>query len=481
MLKYILKRILYFIPTLLAISLLTFFISVNAPGDPVEVMLNRSDESGGQRSQNYADDKDYEAMRHKLGLDQPLFYFSLTDATVPDTLYKIPKVKHREFLKRLSAEYGNRENVSAYYMAVKNFKNELYSLEKNSDDSESLSKVKEAINELLSCYNPDKIREKLNVLTSTLELKNQSISGSATTLDNKVKSKIIEVTNIFHRMEEEKNPYKKYIPVIHWHAFNNQYHHWIINFLKGDFGISYQDKRPVKTVLYSALAKTLNISLLSIILAYLIAIPLGVQSAIKKGTREEKSITTTLFVLYSLPNFWIATMLVVFLCGGDYLSWFPAPGSPPIPEDASLWYKFSEGTYRLALPLFCWTYGSIAFISRQMRGGILSSITQDYIQTARAKGLNEKQIIWKHAMKNSLLPIITLFASVFPLAISGAFIIETIFNIPGMGKLSLEALYSRDYPVIFTVMMFTAILTMLGNLIADLLYALVDPRISYAK
>ena len=174
-------------------------------------------------------------------------------------------------------------------------------------------------------------------------------------------------------------------------------------------------------------------------------------------------------------------MLVIFLCGGDYLSWFPAPGGAPIPDDAPLWYKFSEGAYRLILPLFCWTYGSLAFISRQMRGGILASITQDYIQTARAKGLNEKQIVWKHALKNSLLPVITLFASIFPLAISGSFVIETIFNIPGMGKLSLDALYARDYPIIFTVMMFTAVLTMLGNLIADILYALVDPRITFTK
>ncbi|MFI5164692.1 MAG: ABC transporter permease, partial [Bacteroidia bacterium] len=144
-------------------------------------------------------------------------------------------------------------------------------------------------------------------------------------------------------------------------------------------------------------------------------------------------------------------------------------------------YKLSEGTHRLILPLFCWTYGSFAFISRQTRGGILSSITQDYIQTARAKGLDEKQIVWKHALKNSLLPVITMFGSIFPLAISGSFVIETIFNIPGMGKLSIDALYARDYPVIFTVMMFTAVLTMLGNLVADILYALVDPRISYAE
>ncbi|MEK6615929.1 MAG: ABC transporter permease subunit [Bacteroidota bacterium] len=466
MLRYLLRRIFLFIPTLIAISLLTFFISINAPGDPVEIMLNRMGNES-QHAQKLAAENDYSELRHKLGFDLPIFYFSFTDATVPDTLYKIPKKEHRETLKRLSNEYGNWGNVSEYYFALRKIENAVFSIEKNKYNTFRISEAKTVVNELYGMQDEDKIKNTL------VKLSNQIFD----TLENSRR----QLNDAFNKMCSEKNSYSKYIPVIHWYGFNNQYHHWLINFFTGDFGISYQDKLPVKSVLYNALGKTLGISLLSILLAYLIAIPLGVYSAVKKGTRKEKTITTTLFVLYSLPNFWIATMLVVFLCGGDYLSWFPAPGGAPIPNDAPLWYKFSEGAYRLLLPLFCWTYGSLAFISRQMRGGILASITQDYIQTARAKGLDEKQIIRKHALKNSLLPVITLFASIFPLAISGSFVIETIFNIPGMGKLSLDALYARDYPIIFTVMMFTAILTMLGNLVADILYAFVDPRISYTK
>src|ERR1035437_7654899 len=467
MLRYILRRILLFIPTLIVISLITFFISINAPGDPVEIMLNRIESNESQHGQKFAEEKEYAELRHKLGFDLPLFYFSLTDATISDTLYRIPKSERRETLKRLSNEYGNWKNVSAYYISLQLAENNLSSLERNAGNSEQIKAARILANELYEEYDQKKI--------------NQSLSKLSNSVPDSVKNFLTQFRASFDKLVSEKNTYRKYIPVVHWYGFRNQYHHWLVNFLRGDFGISYQDKRPVNSVLYGAIGKTLGISLMSILLAYLIAIPLGVHSAIKKGTQEEKTITTTLFVLYSLPNFWIATMLVIFLCGGDYLSWFPAPGGPPIPDDAPLWYKFSEGAYRLILPLFCWTYGSLAFISRQMRGGILASITQDYIQTARAKGLDENKIIWKHAMKNSLLPVITLFASIFPLAISGSFVIETIFNIPGMGKLSLDALYARDYPVIFTVMMFTAILTLLGNLVADILYALVDPRISYTK
>lgn len=480
MYTYILKRILFFVPTLLVISLLTFFISVNAPGDPVELMLNGSDDGGS--SQNFSRDRDYAALRQKLGFDLPLFYFSLTDATVPDTLYKIDKIRHRETLKRLSNEYGSWDNVSKYYRDIQKLELDIYTTEASSRQQNftghaaKLLVLKAIVRELYLQTEEGKINSLLSEIDKiSFSIKGDSIENSLVTLAGPSPLGLS-----LQKMIAEKDLYAKYFPVIHWYGFNNQYHHWITSFLTGDFGISYQDKREVKDLLYSALGKTLSISLLSIILAYLIAIPLGIHSAVNKGTKGEKTITTTLFMLYSLPNFWIATMLVVFLCGGDYLSWFPSPGSAPIPDEAPWWYKFSEGTYRLILPLFCWTYGSLAFISRQMRGGILSSVTQDYIQTARAKGLDEKQVIWKHAMKNSLLPVITLFASIFPLAISGSFVIENIFNIPGIGMWSLNAIYARDYPVIFTIMMFTAILTMAGNLIADILYAFVDPRISYS-
>jgi peptide/nickel transport system permease protein len=191
--------------------------------------------------------------------------------------------------------------------------------------------------------------------------------------------------------------------------------------------------------------------------------------------------TTALFALYSLPTFWIATLCVIFLCGGDWLNLFPGPGSEPVAADASVAYKILHTAYRLFLPLVCWTYGSLAFISRQMRGGLLKEINQDYIRTAKAKGLDERSIIWKHAFRNSLLPVITLFASVFPLAISGSVVLEHIFNIPGMGQLSYEALFSKNYPVLFAVMMISAFLTLFGNLIADILYAYADPRISFSS
>ncbi|MFK7946025.1 MAG: ABC transporter permease [Saprospiraceae bacterium] len=247
-------------------------------------------------------------------------------------------------------------------------------------------------------------------------------------------------------------------------------------FIRFDFGKNYQ-LQSVAEVIKGGVFWTVVLSLLSIVLTYIIAIPIGVYSSRRKGTKIDNIISTFLFMLYSLPNFWVATLLIVFICAG--LGWFPVFGLGDIPEGATMFQTFQIRAYHLIIPLFCWTYPSLAFLSRQMRGGMLATLSQDFIRTARAKGLEEKTVIWKHGFRNSLLPIITLFANVFPRMVSGSIVIEVIFGIPGMGKIILDAISSNDFPTVFTIAMLTALLTMIGYLIADILYALVDPRIKY--
>ena len=247
-------------------------------------------------------------------------------------------------------------------------------------------------------------------------------------------------------------------------------------FIRFDFGKNYE-LQPVSEVIKGGIFWTVVLSLLSILLTYSIAIPIGVYSSRRKGTKSDSIISTLLFMLYSLPNFWVATLMIVFLC--EILGWFPVFGLGDIPDGATALETFQIRAYHLVLPLFCWTYPSLAFLSRQMRGGMLATLSQDFIRTARAKGLEEKTVIWKHGFRNSLLPIITLFANVFPRMVSGSIVIEVIFGIPGMGKIMLDAINRSDFPTVFTVVMLTALLTMIGYLIADILYALVDPRIKY--
>ncbi len=473
MLKYIVKRLLIFIPTLIAISLLTFVISINAPGDPVETMLNQSVGGDGMSGEKLANEKSYIDKRKELGFDLPLFYFAFTNATYPDTLYKIPKKLHRDNLQRLSYEYGVWNNVSNYYLALRNFENSIYEIQITDKTSKDLRKIKDALSSLYINYTP----EKTDAIIENIEFDFMKNS----TIKNYSANRFYHFLNSYNQMKMEKSTVNRYIPKFVWYGFNNQYHNWISGFLTGDFGTSYQDKRPVSSKVFDALKWSMILSILSIVIAYLIAIPLGVRSAVDKGKWSEKLITTGLFLLYSLPNFWIATILIRYLGDGNGIGWFPTFGLGSLPQDAPFWDRFFETAYHFVLPLFCLTYASFAFISRQMRGGMLNVLEMDYIRTARAKGLKKKVVIWKHAFRNSLIPIITLFASIFPLAISGSFIIEVIFSIPGMGQLSLKAIFARDYPVVFTVLMFTAILTLIGNLVADVLYAYVDPRISFSS
>ena len=470
MFSYLLKRLFIFIPTLLAISLFTFIISINAPGDPVETMLNQNVGGDGSSGEKLTNEKTYQTKRHELGFDLPLFYFSFTNATFPDTLYKIPKKAHREMLQRLSYKYGKWKNVSDYYHSLQQLENKIVEIEINEESTLPLRKLKDAVNVLYTNYSEEKISTtikniELNILQNGLLKKN---------CENEFNNFI----NAYHHLLIDKAVANKYIPVIYWYGLNNQYHRWISKFIQGDFGISFQDKRPVSSKIGDALKWSMILSISSIIIAYFIAIPLGVKSAIDKGKTSEKLISTGLFLLYSLPNFWVATLLIQFLGGGG-LNWFPTFGLGSLSEGAPFWDRFWETAYHLILPLFCLTYASFAFISRQMRGGMLDILELDYIRTAKAKGLKKRVVVWKHAFKNSLMPIITLFANIFPMAISGSFIIEIIFSIPGMGQLTLSAIYARDYPIVFTVLMFTAILTLIGNLVADILYAYIDPRISF--
>jgi peptide/nickel transport system permease protein len=471
MLKYIIKRVLIFIPTLLAISLLTFVISVNAPGDPVEQMLNRNG-GDGQLTDKLATERVYREIRHTYGFDLPLFYFELTNATCPDTLYRISDLTQRITLERLSSQHGHWPDVSAYYLSLRAAEHTLSRMHGTTNNPALLLEMTRTIQSLYDEYEPQKIKrifQQLQAMQKTgagLEQAFPALAASAKT---------------YSELLSRSNGWNKYIPAFHWYGLSNQYHRWFSHFVSGDFGISYQDKRPVSSVIRDAWPWTAGISLLSVVLAFLISIPVGVRSAIRKGSLAERSSTTFLFMLYSLPSFWVATLFVIFFCGGDWFNFFPGPGAPPLAADSTLWESIVQTAYRLVLPLICWTYGSLAFISRQMRGGILNEINQDYIRTARAKGLDEGAVIWKHALRNSLLPVITLFASVFPMVISGSIVLEHIFNIPGMGQLTYEALFAKNYPVIFAVLLITAFLTLFGNLVADILYALVDPRISYTK
>lgn len=261
-----------------------------------------------------------------------------------------------------------------------------------------------------------------------------------------------------------------------------QYVLWIGNMLQGDFGNSFKDNRPVMDKIFERLPVTITISVCSFLLIYLIAIPIGIYSAARQYSFLDRTTTVILFVLYSLPNFWVATLAIVFLCNVEHFKIFPPAGIKSDDFDSlSFLGKVGDRFMHFFLPVTISSLASFAFLSRQMRSSMLEVIRQDYIRTARAKGLSEKKVVLKHALRNSLIPIITLVGGLLPAMIGGSVIIETIFSVPGIGQLAFQAILDRDYPLIMAELVLTSVLTVVGILLVDILYSFVDPRIVFTK
>ncbi len=255
---------------------------------------------------------------------------------------------------------------------------------------------------------------------------------------------------------------------------------WVKQIATLDFGRSYKDHRPVINKIAERIPITLTLNIISIILIYLIAIPIGVYSAVAHGRFSERVSTFFLFMLYSIPSFWMAMILIFFLGGGDYWDIFPVYGIlSPDAENYPFFKKALNFLWHIVLPVFCLTYGGLAYLSRFQKGSLLEVLREAFVRTATAKGLPRHIVIFKHALRNALSPIITILAGLLPAMIGGNVIIESIFSIPGIGQLGFESVLSRDYPVIMAIATISAVLTLIGILIADLIYVLVDPRISF--
>jgi len=245
-----------------------------------------------------------------------------------------------------------------------------------------------------------------------------------------------------------------------------------------DFGTSFLDHRPVTEKILERLPATLTLNFWSLLIALVLAVPLGLYSALRQHSRFDKLGGTALYLLYSLPEFWVALLLIMFF--GVKLKLLPINGIQSM--DARHFGFFGywwDRTVHMILPVFCLTYGELAFLSRFVRGSSLEVIRQDYIRTARAKGLDETRIVYTHVFRNTLIPVLTLLGLLLPALISGSIILESIFSWPGVGNLFFTSVLARDYPVVMGLSTITAVMVLLSMLLADLLYAWADPRVTY--
>ncbi len=370
---YIFKRILWFIPTIFFVTLISFILLKSSPNSTLNSLINTNSSGGGTDIQTQ---KKY--WENKLGLNLPLFYFSV---------------------KTIS--------------------------EAENDCSNSV------------------------ISTST---------------------------------------YKDYFPCFQWNGFNNQYHGWLFGYnsskgiLSGDFGNSLITQQPIVSIIKNRIGWTLFFTITSILLAYIISIPLGIKLVQHPKASSSKRIELSLFLMYSLPSFFVGVLLLMLFANPDCLSIFPSSGIKPIQgyaDGATFFSKFFSSLPYVILPLITYTYSSLAFLTKLTSTSLVQQLNFDYIKTAKAKGLDENQIIWKHALKNALIPILTVFTSVFPSIIGGSVIIESVFSIPGMGSEIVNSIVSHDFNLVIAFVTLTAFLTVLSYLVSDILTAFLDPRIKY--
>jgi len=261
---------------------------------------------------------------------------------------------------------------------------------------------------------------------------------------------------------------------------HQQYLTWLKRVVELDFGDSIKHHRPVIDLIKDRLPITLTLNIIAFVIIYTISLPMGVLAAVRHRRFFDRASSVALFMLWSLPVMLVGQILIGYLCGPTFKNWFPPAGlSCNYAEQLPFFGWLLDRLWHLVLPVLCLTYTGFAYLTKQVRAGMLDNLRADYVRTARAKGLSNWAVIFRHAFRNSIIPVITIMATLLPAMLAGSVIIERIFSIPGMGLLAFEAVTTRDYNVVMAVATVGAFLNLFGLLLGDIAYAIADPRISF--
>lgn len=476
---YTLRRLLLMIPTFFGISLILFVILNLAPGRPG--VQQSGDLAQSMRGEVTAES--YKIFREQFHLDKPILFntrFTLSREEVRARVAAAAGIGTTTAAERVNAQEALEDLGGAAVPALVGL---LDDPDAKLRDAATYFLRIDAVRPLEHPFDPQP--------SASVRSKNSAIDAENATLrtlrylpedDAATKSAVIAKWKSWYAAHHARFEHDT-LGKLSMFFLDTRFAAYWRNLAHLDFGVSLISREPVVRTLLSKLKYSLTLSVGSLLIAYLVAIPLGVFSAVRKGSRADRAVTLVLFMLYSLPSFFVATLLLYFFSSGSEwtsLRWFPTGGWASTDADQlTTLGQWRDIAWHLALPMACMTYGSLAALSRYMRSGLLEVIQADYVRTARAKGLSERVVIGKHALRNGLLPILTLLAGLFPAILGGSVIIEYIFGIQGLGLWVVEAINQRDYNVILAIELFTTVLVLVGLLLTDLSYALVDPRIRY--
>lgn len=477
MIKYTVKRLLFFIPSVFFISVLSFVLIRSIPGDTVDFLIrSQTDERSLGDSPKLFTQK-YREKASELGADLPAFYVELGTCAEPRHLAYEWNPVRKSVVRSLISETGNSSAAEAWYNSVETLDNSLQTFGRLHPDKQAVIDAKRVADRLLYADEASEVTESLDEL--------RTILATDTVYHAYTSQWTAFPEQAWQTLQQTPTRWKNYVPVPRFHA-RCAYGLWLFGngkenrgVIRGDFGVSLLDKKPVSASLGERIGLTVLLSLISVVLAFLVSVPLGVFTALYKGSVWEKAISTLVFVFYALPSFWVASLSIIWLAGGDGLDWFAPYGTGTVTNDMSAWDIVILKWKHFALPIFAWTYSGIAFITKQTQTSVADTLDKPYTQSAIARGLPFRQILWKHVLPNSLRPLITLAAGILPGLIGGSVVLETIFSLPGLGEWAYRAFLFRDFPVIMAVVFWGSLLTLTGYLVSDLLLAATDPKIRF--
>lgn len=477
MFTYVVKRVLLMVPTLFGISLILWLIMVAAPGRPSGTGAGFGEtESKGDPTKDIAKGEAEFLFRRQFALDRPVFWNGWTSLAKDDVVRALktaaaPIQQVGAKAKRVATE--ELENWGTYAVpALVELVGETSGAEQ---DSVQYWLRRSGYERTIPTRDPDVMAANRRAAANNAEIARVAWPDAATPDDRAAGVARWRAWFEANRASWSWSAWDRFVTGL----TDTQFGTYWGNLLRFDLGTSHQYKQPVVDLIAERLPVTLLLSILSIVIVYLLAVPLGIASAVRAGGLADRGTSLVLFLLYSLPSFFVGTVLLAAFTSGPG-ALFPTSGfADPGAGQWNTWARVKDTLWHITLPLVTMTYGGLAGLSRYARSGMLDVLRADYVRTARAKGLGEGPVILRHAARNGMMPIVTLLAGFLPSLVGGSVVVEYIFNLKGMGLLTIEAINNRDYNIVVGETLIVALLTQVGILLSDVLYAVMDPRISY--